>query len=268
MKKHLSTIILVIILIIGIGALLYPSFSDYWNSFHKSLAVGNYIESVSEIDNEKYQQIWEAARSFNQMIYERHGIYELTDDERELYNSLLNISGNGVMGYIDIPSIKTSLVIYHGVSEAVLQTGAGHLEYTSLPIGGVNCNSGISGHRGLVSAKLFTSLNELVVGDIFMLHILDETLTYEVDNILIVEPNVTDPLLPEDGMDYCTLITCTPYGINSHRLLVRGHRIDNIDDVSQRVSVDAMQIDPLIVAPVLSAPILLMLLLWLLVKYR
>lgn len=268
MKKHISTIILAAILLIGIGMLFYPSLSDYWNSFHSSRAIGAYTEAMAEMDDESYEELWAAARSFNEMIYQRHGIYELSEEERTEYNSLLNIAGNGIMGYINIPSIKTSLVIYHGISETVLQVGAGHLDYTSLPVGGANTHAGISGHRGLVSAKLFTNLNELVEGDIFTINVLDETLTYEVDQILIVEPDVTDPLLPEEGMDYCTLITCTPYGINSHRLLVRGHRIDNIDDVSQRVSADAMQIEPLMVAPMVSAPILLVLLIYVIIRRR
>ncbi len=268
MRKHISTIILAVVFIVGIGMLIYPSFSDYWNSLHSSVAISDYTEAIAELDNESYEELWEAAERFNEKIYERHGIYALSDEELKEYNSLLNVSDNGVMGYIDIPSIKTKLVLYHGISETVLQVGAGHMEYTSLPVGGANCHSGISGHRGLVSAKLFTNLNKMVEGDIFMLHILDETLTYEVDQILIVEPEVTDPLLPAEGMDYCTLVTCTPYGINSHRLLVRGHRIDNIDDVSQRVSADAMQIEPLMVAPVVSAPMLLILLIYVFAKRR
>lgn len=265
MRKNFSTIFLVIVFAFGLGLLLYPSASDYWNSFHRTIAVSDYMETMTEVNDDSYEQIREEAYKFNEMIYERHGIYELSEEEREEYNSLLNVSDNGVMGYIDIPSIRTSLVIYHGISEAALQTGAGHLEFTSLPVGGVNSHCAISGHRGLVSAKLFSNLNELVEGDIFMLHILDETLTYEVDQISIVEPTETELLLPVEGMDYCTLITCTPYGVNTHRLLVRGHRINN---TTQRVSADAMQIDPLLVAPIAAIPMLLMLFIWILVKYR
>ena len=172
------------------------------------------------------------------------------------------------MGYIEIPSIKVSLPIYHGVDEAVLQIAVGHIEGSSLPVGGENSHCVISGHRGLPSAKLFTNLDQLKEGDIFMMRVLDETLTYEVDQIRIVEPEDLSNIGIVEGEDLCTLVTCTPYGVNSHRLLVRGHRIENIDASSIRVTADALQIDPVIVAPVVAAPILLLLLIVLLVRYR
>ena len=175
------------------------------------------------------------------------------------------MSGLGIMGYIDIPGIDCSLPIYHGTEESVLQIAVGHLEWSSLPVGGESTHCVLSGHRGLPSAKLFTNLDKLQAGDIFLLRVLDEVLTYEVDQILIVEPQETGALRIEKGKDYCTLVTCTPYGINTHRLLVRGHRIDNIEEAKTvRVTADAIQIEPLLVAPVVAIPILLLLMILLL----
>ena len=267
-KKNLSSVILGMIFLLGLSLLLYPSFSDYWNSFHQSRAIASYAEAVAEIDNDDYKIIWDKAVEYNKKIGSEDQSWVLTDEQKEEYNSVLNISGNGIMGYIEIPSIKVSLPIYHGVDEAVLQIAVGHIEGSSLPVGGENSHCVISGHRGLPSAKLFTNLDQLKEGDIFMMRVLDETLTYEVDQIRIVEPeNLADVVIVE-GEDLCTLVTCTPYGVNSHRLLVRGHRIENIDASSIRVTADALQIDPVIVAPVVAAPILLLLLIVLLVRYR
>lgn len=267
-KKNLSSVILGMIFLLGLSLLLYPSFSDYWNSFHQSRAIASYAEAVAEIDNDDYKIIWDKAVEYNKQIGSEGQSWVLTDEQKEEYNSVLNISGNGIMGYIEIPSIKVSLPIYHGVDEAVLQIAVGHIEGSSLPVGGENSHCVISGHRGLPSAKLFTNLDQLKEGDIFMMRVLDETLTYEVDQIRIVEPeNLADVVIVE-GEDLCTLVTCTPYGVNSHRLLVRGHRIENIDASSIRVTADALQIDPVIVAPVVAAPILLLLLIALLVRYR
>ena len=267
-KFDFYTKVLIIVLLFGVALLLYPTVSNYWNSFHQSRAIGSYVAKVDEMDDDEYAQMWAAAQQFNEIIYRKHGFYGLSQREREVYYKLLNMSGDGVMGYVNIPSLKISLVVYHGIDETVLQIGAGHIEGTSLPIGGINTHAAISGHRGLVSARLFSNLNELVKGDIFTLNVLDATLTYEVDQILIVEPNQTDAINIEEGKDYCTLITCTPYGINSHRLLVRGHRIDNAGDLSLRIGADAMQIEPVLVAPVLAVPLLLIMLIGLFVKYR
>lgn len=179
------------------------------------------------------------------------------------------MTGSGIMGYIEIPSIDVSLPIYHGVDEAVLQIAVGHIEGSSLPVGGLSTHCVISGHRGLPSAKLFTNLDQLVEGDVFVIRVLDETLTYEVDQIRIVEPTDLSALEREEGKDLCTLVTCTPYGVNSHRLLVRGHRIENLEESNSiRVTADATLIDPVIVAPIVAVPILLILLIWLLVHYR
>ena len=270
MKKktsNLITIILILILLAGLSLLLYPTVSDYWNSFHQSRAIASYAEQAAEIDSDTYEQLWADAQAYNRSLIGKVGRYDMTDEERAKYESLLDVSGNGIIGYIEIPSIKCSLPIYHGTDEAILQIAVGHIEGTSLPVGGSGTHCVLSGHRGLPSARLFTDLDKMVVGDTFMMRVLDETLTYEVDQIRIVLPNEMDDLEIEEGKDYCTLVTCTPYGINSHRLLVRGHRIENqVEAQDIRVTSDAIQIEPLIVAPIVALPMLLALLIILLVS--
>lgn len=267
-RKPFTTITLFLFLIFGAALLLYPSVSDYWNSFRQTTVINSYVQKVTNMSDEDYAKEWEKAYEFNKMIYDR-GEYRSLKDEYLInrYNNTLNVAGNGVMGYVDIPSLHTTMAVYHGVEESVLQVGAGHMNGSSLPVGGVNTHAVLSGHRGLASAKLFTNLNELVEGDLFMLHVLDETLTYEIDRILIVEPDVMEPLNIDTGEDECTLLTCTPYGINTHRLLVRGHRVDNKIDYRQRISADARQIDPIVTAPFMAAPMIIVLLLWLVIKY-
>lgn len=260
MKQHWSTAILVVILAVGLILLSYPTVSDYWNSFHQSRAIASYAEAVAEIDENEYEKIWENARQYNAQMPDEKKRWSLNDDQRQDYERQLNIGGTGVMGYIEIPSIQVSLPIYHGTSEGVLQIAVGHIEGSSLPVGGMGTHCVLSGHRGLPSARLFTDLNKVEEGDRFFLRVLDETLTYEVDQIHIVEPNDLHYLEIEKGQDLCTLVTCTPYGINSHRLLVRGHRVANDEDDSGsdiRVTADAIQIDPLLVTPVLAIPMLL-----------
>ena len=269
MKKHFSTILLVFILLIGLSLMLYPSFADWWNSFHQSRAVASYVEQVANIDEDQYREIWDAAWVYNRSLVDRPNDFLLTDEQKAAYQSLLNIGGNGIMGYIEIPSISVVLPIYHGTDEAVLQVAVGHLDWTSLPVGGESSHCVVSGHRGLPSARLFTDIDQLIVGDIFLFRVLDEILTYEVDQIRIVEPHVTEDLLIVEGEDLCTLITCTPYGINSHRLLVRGHRIANIEEARvARVTADAIQIEPLLIAPLVAAPMLLILLIMLMIPKR
>ena len=264
-KGNFTTFILVLILLTGLSLLLYPSVSNYWNSLHQTKAISKYAEDVVNLDNDTYDQLWQDAASYNQSLLTRSNPYLLSDEQKAEYDRLLDVSGLGVMGYIEIPSIDCSLPIYHGTEESVLQIAVGHLEWSSLPVGGESTHCVLSGHRGLSSAKLFTNLDKLQTGDIFMLRVLDEVLTYEVDQILIVEPQETGALRIEEGKDYCTLVTCTPYGINTHRLLVRGHRIDNIEAAKTvRVTADAIQIEPLLVAPVVAIPILLLLLILLL----
>ena len=268
-KGHLSTIILILVFLVGLSLLLYPTVSDYWNSLHQSRAIAEYAEQVANLDNDQYEQLWTAAEAYNKSLAGRAIAYTLTEEQTEEYEQLLNVSGLGIMGYVEIPSIDCTLPIYHGTEESVLQIAVGHIEWSSLPVGGESTHCVISGHRGLPSAKLFTNLDKLVEGDIFMLRVLNEVLTYEVDQILIVEPQDTSALLIEGGQDYCTLVTCTPYGINTHRLLVRGHRVENAAAANTvRVTADVIQIEPVIVASVVAVPILLLLLIGLLVSTR
>lgn len=268
-QSNLINLFLVLILITGLSLLLYPSVSDYWNSFHQTKAIASYAEEVASLDDEKYEELWNAAREYNSRLAQSGNTFALTDEQKSEYTNLLDVSGLGVIGYIEIPEIDCSLPIYHGTEESVLQIAIGHLEWSSLPIGGESTHSVLSGHRGLPSAKLFSNLDKLVEGDLFMLRVLDEVLTYEVDQILIVEPQDVDSLTIEEGKDYCTLVTCTPYGINTHRLLVRGHRVDNVEEEKVvRVTADAMQIEPLLVAPIVAMPMLLVLLIILLIPKK
>ena len=269
MRKHLSTFFLILVLLIGLSLLLYPSVSDYWNSFHQSRAIASYAEQVANLDNDTYDHLWEDARAYNRSLLLRDNAYLLSEEQKAEYERLLDVSGLGIMGYIEIPSIDVSLPIYHGTEESVLQIAVGHLEWTSLPVGGESTHCVLSGHRGLPSAKLLTDLDRLVEGDVFMLRVLDEVLTYEVDQVLIVEPQEIAALHIVEGEDYCTLVTCTPYGINTHRLLVRGHRIENIEEAKVvRVTADAIQIEPLLVAPIVAIPMLLVLLILLMLPKR
>ena len=258
-RDHFLTVLFILILFAGLSLLLYPSISNYWNSFHSTQAIANYTEEVANLDHQEYDDLWDAARKYNEEL-SRHGTaYRLTDEQTQQYETLLNVSGLGIMGSIEIPEIDVNLPIYHGTDESVLQVAVGHLEWSSLPIGGDGTHCVLSGHRGL------PNLDQLEKGDTFLLRILDEVLTYEVDQILIVEPQETAALQIEHGKDYCTLITCTPYGINTHRLLVRGHRIDTLQEASAiRIIADAIQIEPLLVTPIVALPILLVLLMILL----
>ena len=272
MKKknnNWTTAFLVLLLLAGVSLLLYPSLSDYWNSMHQTRAIASYAETVSQLDTAQYDEMWKAAQDYNRSLAQRETAFALTDEQKAAYESLLDVSGLGVMGYIEIPEIDCSLPIYHGTEESVLQVAVGHLEWSNLPVGGEGTHCVLSGHRGLPSAKLFTNLDKLAVGDTFLLRVLDEVLTYEVDQILIVEPEQVDALGIVPGEDYCTLVTCTPYGINTHRLLVRGHRVENTPEAARmHVTADATQFDPLLVAPVLAIPVLLLFLMILLVPKR
>ena len=268
-QKKSTTIILILIFLVGLSLLLYPSVSDYWNSFTQSRAIASYVEAVANMDGNEYDHLWQMAYDYNTSLNQRSNSFTLSDDQRAEYEQLLNVGGNGVMGYVEVPSIDVSLPIYHGTDEGVLQVAVGHLEWTSLPVGGEGSHCVISGHRGLPSAKLFTDLDEIVAGDTFLLRILDETLTYEVDQILIVLPHEISDLTIEPGKDYCTLVTCTPYGVNSHRMLVRGHRIETVAPEKEiRVTADAMQIEPLLIAPMMAVPVLLVLLIALMIPRK
>lgn len=262
-KKDFSTIALIVVFFVGVSVLLYPTVSDYWNSLHQSQAIATYADSVENMDEQDYEKLWDAAVSYNQKLFQSgHGL-GLKDEEKEEYNELLDVSGTGIMSYVEIPKIKCSLPIYHGTDEGVLQIAVGHIEGSSLPVGGLNTHCVLSGHRGLPSAKLFSNLDKLEEGDIFMIRTLDQTLTYEVDQIRIVLPDEVEDLKIEEGKDLCTLVTCTPYGINTHRLLVRGHRVANQEEAEAvRVTADAMLVDNRIVAMCIAVPVLVLLLIY------
>ncbi len=262
-KGTLVNVILGVIMLVGIGIIAYPSFSDWWNNFHQSRAIASYVEQVAQMDQETFDRMWAEAEAYNEKLKGNSNRMSLTEAELKEYNAVLDVTGTGIMGYIDIPKIDISLPVYHGTDEAVLQIAIGHIEGTSLPVGGLGTHSVMSGHRGLPSAKLFSDLDQLEVGDRFLLQILDRTLTYEVDQIRIVLPTELQDLQIDDGADLSTLVTCTPYGINTHRLLVRGHRVENAAE-DARVVADAMQLEPVIIAPLVAAPVLLFLLIILL----
>ena len=260
MKKNRSSIILILIFLVGLSVMLYPTVSDYVNQKNQSRAVASYSEEVENLSDVDYQAYFDAADDYNRRLAETPDAF-YRPEEVSGYTDTLDVSGTGIMGYITIPKIGVELPIYHGTSDGVLQVAAGHLEGSSLPVGGAGTHAVISAHRGLPSAKLFTNLDELEVGDTFTITVLDRVLTYEVDQISIVLPTETDLLQPVEGKDYVTLMTCTPYGINTHRLLVRGKRIENAENQKHiRVTADALRIEPIIVAPALAVPMLLVML--------
>lgn len=267
-KRSKSTLILIVIFVVGLSLMLYPVVSDYWNSFRQSRAIASYVESVNQLDTDQYDTLLAEARAYNQSLVGKAARYTFSEEEEEAYLSLLGSTG-GAVGYIEIPAIKLSLPIYLGTSESVLQAGVGTMEGSSLPIGGESTHAVLTGHRGLPSATLFTNLDQLVLGDTFHVHVLNETCSYEVDQILIVEPEDLAALEIVEGEDYCTLVTCTPYGINTHRLLVRGHRVTAPENLKRiRVAADATRIEPILIAPLLAVPLLLLLLIGLLVSGR
>ncbi len=269
MKGKIVNAILIIIFIGGLSLLLYPTVSDYWNSFHQTQAISEYSEKIAVMDKTEYKKILKKAEEYNKKLQEKPNQFFITDEEKIEYEEVLDVSGTGVMGYIEVPKIKCSLPIYHGTSDEVLQIAIGHLEWTSLPVGGEGSHSVISGHRGLPSAKLFTDLDKMEEGDTFIIRVLDEVYTYEVDKILIVEPHEIETLVIEKGKDLFTLVTCTPYGVNSHRLFVRGHRVENsLEAKNIRITADAVQIEPLFIAPIVADFILFLLLIWILLYYR
>lgn len=262
-----STIILVAIFFVGLCVLLYPTISDFWNEKRQSQAIINYDDLIVDLTPEDYTEYFRKADDYNNRLKKMQSPFLTHEDLADEYYSTLDINGNGMMGYITIEKIKVQLPIYHGTSDQVLNSAVGHVEGSSLPIGGESTHSVLSAHRGLPSAKLFTNLDKVTVGDVFTIKILDRTLTYQVDQILIVLPQKIDDLYVTKGEDYCTLVTCTPYGINTHRMLVRGTRIENIEPEKEiNVITEAYQIDPLIVTPAVAAPMLGILLIILLVK--
>lgn len=266
MKKSKIGIFLVLMMFIGVCGLLYPSVSQYWNSKTQTRAVENYQEILNSLKKEDYDAFFREADRYNsELIRLKNPLLDYR--KLEGYHDILNINGNGIMGYVSISKLGVEIPVYHGVSAEVLNVACGHLEGTSLPVGGENTHCVLSAHRGLPHAKLFTDLDKLELGDTFQLTVLDRTLTYQVDQIKVVRPDEIDDVQVVDGKDICTLLTCTPYGINSHRLLVRGIRIENAPPVLY-VTSNAYRIDSLVATPVVAAPILLILLIVLLVKYR
>ena len=266
-KKNLFTVIMVTGLVIGVGLLLYPSVANYWNSFHQTRAIMSYQETVSKMDTAEYERILNDAKKYNKELAKTGLIWNMTDAQRKEYNSKLKIEGTDVMAYISMPKFHIRVPIYHGTEESVLQIAIGHLEGSSLPVGGKSTHCLISGHRGLPSARLFTDLDKVKEGDTWTITTLNETLTYECDQIRIVEPDDLSNLQIVEGEDLCRLITCTPYGINTHRLLIRGHRIPNADGVAE-LTADAIQIEPIYVAPIMAVPALIILLIVMLLSAR
>ena len=268
MKKHKTVIFLTLGFLVGVCILLYPAFSDYWNSKTQSRAITNYESVLDNLTAEDYTAMFDTAHAYNQALYETK--YPLLDYQNVPgYFDTLSVAENSMIGYLKIDRISLELPIYHGTSESVLNKGVGHLQGSSLPVGGENTHCVMSAHRGLPSSKLFTDLDRLEKGDTFQVIVLNQVLTYQVDFIKIIEPtDVTDLQIIEGG-DYCTLFTCTPYGINTHRLLVRGVRIETAKEKPViYVSDEAFQLEPLLVTPAVAAPMLLVLLIHVLVKYR
>lgn len=268
MRSRKTVLFLTIGFLVGVCVLLYPAFSNFWNSKTQSRAIVDYEAVLQYMEPEDYSAIFEAAYAYNQALYETE--FPLIDyDKVPGYKETLKIEGSSIIGYVKIDKIGVELPIYHGTSDEVLNRGVGHLEGTSLPVGGASTHSVMSAHRGLPSAKLFTDLDRLELGDTFQIIVLDQLLTYQVDQIKIVTPKEFKDLLIEEGKDYCTLFTCTPYGINTHRLLVRGIRIETIVEKPViYVSNDAFRIEPLMVTPAVAAPMVLVFLVHLMVKYR
>jgi len=265
-RVSISTIILVVIMLAGAAIFLYPSISDWWNSMHATRAIAGYVTAVEDMSGQEKEAILEEARAYNTRL--PNGVnFTLTEEQRAEYNSLLDITGTGIMGYVQISAIGVNLPIYHSVDESVLQIAIGHIPGSSLPVGGERTHAILSGHRGLPSAKLFSDLDQMVEGDTFTVNIMDQTTTYMVDQIRIVLPEETDELAIRDGRDYCTLVTCTPYGINTHRMLVRGRRIDNIAGEVVVVA-EAVRIPTYVVIPAVGVPLLFILLVIMLIYYR
>lgn len=264
LKKHLVNMILFGIILVGIGLLAYPTFADWWNSFHQARAIQTYAAAVANLDREEYDRIIAEAEEYNRELSLKGAIWNMSKEQREEYNKLLTVDESGIMGYIDIPKINVKLPIYHGIDEKVLEVAIGHIAGTSLPVGGDGSHCVLSGHRGLPSARLFTDLDKVVEGDTWTLTVLDRTYTYECDQIRVVEPTDLSTLGMEPGKDYCTLVTCTPYGVNTHRLLVRGHRIANASGEANVIA-DAILIESVYIAPFIAVPMLIVLIIEMLI---
>ena len=257
LKKQIPNIIFGIIFLVGLAVFLYPSVSNYINSKNQSRAISTYQEALQSLSEEDYSRFWNEAIVYNEALAEKRMNFTLSDEELAEYNSILDATGTGVIGYIEIENIGVNLPIYHGTEETVLQVGIGHLEGTSFPTGTKSTHVVLSGHRGLPSSKLFSDLDQMIVGDTFLLHILDQTFAYQVDQINIVLPEETNDLAIQTDKEYVTLVTCTPYGVNTHRLLVRAKRVDYNEETKLIVPADAIRYGNLVVAPFIGAPLLL-----------
>ena len=262
MQSRKSTIILLISFFIGLSVLLYPSLSSYWNSKTQSQAIVDYEAMLANYKPEDHSAIFEAADSYNAALAALGAPLLQHQELDDVYWKTLDISGTGMMGYLNVPKINQELPVYHGTSDSVLATAVGHFQGTSLPVGGTNTHCVVSAHRGLPTAVLFTHLDRMEPGDIFYFTILDRTITYEVDQIRIVEPDDLSLIQIEEGQDYCTLLTCTPYGINTQRLLVRGHQVDTTQTRNLYIANDAYRVDPLVVMPMVALPIIMALLVY------
>ena len=258
-RKRLTAVFPLLILMIGLALLMYPSLSDLWNSYHQSEVIVHYAEEVSGMGETEKAEMWKNAEKYNEKVAERAPHWLLTNDELAEYESQLDVTGTGIMGYVEIPCIKCSLPIYHGTDDAVLSAGIGHIEGSSLPTGGQSTHCVLSGHRGLPSSRLLTDLDQMEAGDVFYLHVLNETMAYKVDWIKTVEPNDLKELKIQDKQDLCTLVTCTPYGINSHRLLVRGHRIAIMDQAANDIMQEMDTPQPSIWKLIMKISVLLLL---------
>ena len=248
MKKHISTIFIILIFLAGLGFISYPTVSNLWNQAHQSRAIATYSEQVEKLDDSENKAMLKAARKYNKSLLKKSDHWKLSKKDKKKYESLLDVSGTGIMGYIEIPKIDCSLPVYHGTDEGALQIAIGHLEGSSLPVGGKSTHSVLSGHRGLPSARLFTDLDQMEEGDIFILNVLGRKLAYEVDQIKVVLPEEMSDLEVIEGQDLCTLVTCTPYGINTHRLLVRGHRTKYVEEKVEEQKVQTRKVDIRLVA--------------------
>lgn len=265
MIRKISTIVMLSLFFIGLSALLYPSISSYWNSKTQSAAVQSYEDMVAQMKGKDYSEYFEAAEAYNKALGEIE--FPLANyNQVEGYHKTLNMTGNGMMGYLTVPNLGVELPIYHTISDDVLATSVGHMEGTSLPVGGEGTHTVLSAHRGLPNAKLFTDLDKLRIGDVFTITIIDKVYTYQVDQILTVVPENTQNIKTVEGEDYCTLLTCTPYGINTHRLLVRGKKVDTLNQKVDYIGPEAYQIDTLIVTPIVALPILLVLIIIVLIQ--
>ncbi|MBQ6895627.1 MAG: class C sortase [Oscillospiraceae bacterium] len=261
MQSKKSTIILLVCFFIGLSVLLYPSISSYWNSKTQSEAIVDYEAMLARVKAEDFTAYFEAADEYNAQLA---ALEKPFIDYRKLegYHDILNVSGTGMMGYVSVPKINQELPLYHGTSDSVLAFAAGHMEGTSFPVGGANTHSVVSAHRGLPTAVLFTYLDRMEIGDTFTFKILDREITYEVDQIRIVKPDDLSLIGIEQGGDYCTLLTCTPYGINTERLLVRGKRVDSTVKRNIYIANEAYRIDTLVVMPIVALPIIVVLMIY------